>query len=294
MVGVVRAISADEKVFIEEGVNANIRQDGRDRYTHRHVSLESGILEQANGSARVKLGGTDVVAAVKAELMVPTEGEKNEGRVKCGVECTSIAGPSFEGRAAEDRNAALASMLEKLVTHEGAIDLRKLCLVEGQHAWLLYIDVQVISVGGNMMDAITLAARGALANAKIPNLRVVQGATEDKKEVELSNDPDDVMGIDVKLVPLSVTLTLVGNHYIVDPTEEEEMSATSTLTVGVNGDGNICAIEKSGVRGMSTDGMSKCLSLAKAVAKATIEQQNDAILRESRSAAPTKKGFLTL
>lgn len=61
----ITAISSAEKAFIEGACNANYRIDGRDRDTWRPISIETGILEQANGSSRVRILQTDVIAAVK-------------------------------------------------------------------------------------------------------------------------------------------------------------------------------------------------------------------------------------
>jgi exosome complex RNA-binding protein Rrp42 (RNase PH superfamily) len=77
--------------------------------------VETGLLPQANGSARLRLvtGGTDVLAAVKAEVVEPAAGKPNDGRLECSVECWSSASPQFEGRGAAEINAELTRTLTK-------------------------------------------------------------------------------------------------------------------------------------------------------------------------------------
>ena len=77
--------------------------------------METGLLPQANGSARLRLttGGTDVLAAVKAEVGEPLPGHASKGRLECSVECWSSASPQFEGRGAVEINAELTRTLTR-------------------------------------------------------------------------------------------------------------------------------------------------------------------------------------
>ena len=81
----------------------------------RNLTVETGLLPQANGSSRLRLitGGTDVLAAVKAEVCEPTPGREKEGRLECSVECWSSASPQFEGKGAAEINAELTRTLSR-------------------------------------------------------------------------------------------------------------------------------------------------------------------------------------
>ncbi|KAE9444666.1 hypothetical protein C3L33_23436, partial [Rhododendron williamsianum] len=50
----------------------------------------------ANGSARVKMGETDVIASVKAELGKPSPFQPDKGKVSIYVDCSPTAAPMFE------------------------------------------------------------------------------------------------------------------------------------------------------------------------------------------------------
>ncbi|KAG5553506.1 hypothetical protein RHGRI_011397 [Rhododendron griersonianum] len=65
-------LSIGEKHFIQGGIAQDLRSDGRKRLTYRPISMETGNIPQANGSARLKMGATDVIASVKAELGKPS------------------------------------------------------------------------------------------------------------------------------------------------------------------------------------------------------------------------------
>lgn len=58
-------LSIGEKQFIEGGIAQDIRTDGRKRLVYRPIQVQTGVIPQANGSARVRMGGTEVIASVK-------------------------------------------------------------------------------------------------------------------------------------------------------------------------------------------------------------------------------------
>lgn len=58
-------LSLGEQHFIQGGIAQDLRCDGRKRLTYRPIHVETGVIPQANGSARVKIGATEVIASVK-------------------------------------------------------------------------------------------------------------------------------------------------------------------------------------------------------------------------------------
>ena len=48
-------LSKDEKVFIKNGVFDDFRLDGRARRDYRYFEIETGIVSNTNGSARLRL-----------------------------------------------------------------------------------------------------------------------------------------------------------------------------------------------------------------------------------------------
>ncbi len=61
--------SQEELVYIREGFQQEVRGDGRNTEELRSIVLETGQLVQASGSARLKLGATDVLVAVKVSVL---------------------------------------------------------------------------------------------------------------------------------------------------------------------------------------------------------------------------------
>ena len=58
-------MSNAEKAWILEGVGVNVRNDGRKCLDFREAQLQLGVVTSAAGSARVRMGGNDVIVGVK-------------------------------------------------------------------------------------------------------------------------------------------------------------------------------------------------------------------------------------
>ena len=91
-------VSKSEQSFLRTSILATPphRRDGRGLGDFRPIAVKSGgdIAPLANGSGRVNLGGTEVIAAVKLEIenigstgrSPAEEGEgKDGGRVACAI-----------------------------------------------------------------------------------------------------------------------------------------------------------------------------------------------------------------
>lgn len=59
-------VSAGEVEYVRRGFEAGVRGDGRGPLDFRQIEIETGVIAQATGSARVRLGTTDVLVGVKA------------------------------------------------------------------------------------------------------------------------------------------------------------------------------------------------------------------------------------
>jgi len=279
-------LSAAEKAFIDHGVESNVRSDGRDRLSYRHFAIETGIVSQANGSVRLRLGGvTDVVVGVKAELSRPEATTPNTGTIHFSVECCPSASPEFEGKAGEELNHELARMMAQLM--KGGLDLKSLCLLPGKICWVLYVDVMVMDSGGNLFDAICIATRAALYNTRIPK---VQLTGPDKTDVEVEDDLQLAQRLKTENLPVCITLFKIGSIFVVDATLEEELCMKSRVTVAVNRSGNVCGTQKGGVGGLEPSLLFEMMNTAQSLGKELIDKC-DALLREEEKLARAPIGF---
>jgi len=132
-----------------------------------------------DGSARVRIGQTVVLAGIQCEATHPTDTEPARGRIIVSLElagvCSPVAGaavarggPGGAGRL-EREQAALLELLQRTASG-GLVDLDALCAVEGRAVWTCHCDLYVLEHDGNLTDAALLAMSAALSNLKLPHV----------------------------------------------------------------------------------------------------------------------------
>ena len=265
---VVPAISDGEKAFIVTGAEKDVRCDGRRQNESRDVEIRCGVIAQAAGSSRVRLGGTDVIVGVKAEIGTPEADTPEIGNLEFSVECSPVASPAFRGRGGEELAAELVGAIEKSyymgpnsVASESPIDLSSLCILSGKSCWVLYVDALILDLDGSVIDAISMACRAALQDTKIPKVEIQQEG--DEADFEVDDDPEQAARLDVSRVPLSLSVALTGTAIIVDPTSAEEEAATVVMSVSTNEEGHVCGISKHRGEGMSATVLLDMIAIAR-------------------------------
>src|SRR3990170_3624565 len=213
------------------------RLDGREPTDYREIQLESGLIERAEGSARVRLGKTEVLVGIKIEAGEPFPDVPNEGVLTVNAELVPLASPTFEPGPPNESAIELARIVDRGIRESKAIGLEKLCIEPGKKVFVIFIDVYVLNYDGNLIDASALAALAALLNTKVFGYELKEG--EIKKKPEYSPLP-------LKNYPIAITFAKIDNKLVMDPWLEEEQVMDARLTMTIEKDGNICAIQKGG------------------------------------------------
>ncbi|KAJ1966028.1 hypothetical protein GGI12_000346 [Dipsacomyces acuminosporus] len=271
-------LSPAEQDYITKGIEKDFRADGRGNLDRREVTLRVGMISQANGSARCRIGnlgvGTDVLVGVKAEVSNWTPGEpEDSGSIVCSVECSPSAAQAFEGRGAEEINVELTQLLDRIFNgRQSGVDMKKLCIIPKQAYWVLHVDALVLDVKGNIADTLVWATRAALMSTKLPRVVVESIADEAgvvQAEFDVVDDPEDLTPLEgVENLPVSVTFNQIGKRYVVDASDQEEAIAQAKLTVAVSPSREICAIQKGGMlRGFAPSLLTEILQTAQRIAK---------------------------
>jgi len=219
------------------------RVDGRAITEYRKMELESGVIERAEGSARVRLGKTEVIVGVKVDTGKPFSDMPDKGVLTVNAELVPLASPYFEPGPPGEQAVELARVVDRGIRESKAIDLGKLCVESGKLVFVVFIDVYVLNHDGNLIDAAAIAALAALVNTKMFKYTVEEG--------EIVKKPG-YTPLPVVNYPIAVTFAKIGNKLILDTgmDEEEVMDARLTMTMGK--DGHICAIQKGGGSGYFT------------------------------------------
>jgi len=213
------------------------RLDGRELNSYREVQIESGLIERAEGSARVRLGKTEVLVGVKIEIGEPFLDTPNEGVLTVNAELVPLASPTFEAGPPDENSIELARVVDRGIRESKAIATDDLVIEPGKKVFVVFIDVYVLNHDGNLIDASALAALAALMNTKMFNYEVKEGEVKIKPGYK---------PLPMRNYPVAVTFAKINDQLIVDPWLEEEQVMDARLTMAFEKDGKICAMQKGG------------------------------------------------
>ncbi len=211
------------------------RIDGRGLDEPRPLTIETGLIQKANGSARVTLGNTQVIAGVKIATGVPFPDTPNKGILVVNAEILPMSSPYAEPGPPSEEAIELARVVDRGIRESEMVDMTKLCVVEGKTVVAIFVDCNVMNVDGNLFDATSYAVVAALRTAKMKKYKV-----ENDKVVASA----DEVPVPVEKTPVSVTLARIGDRLVVDPGSEEEASMDMRITITTDEDGHICASQK--------------------------------------------------
>jgi len=241
------------KTYLAEGK----RFDGRKPEEFREIIIETGISKNAEGSARVKIGETEVLVGVKMDVAEPYPDSPDKGNLMVTVELLPLSSPRFETGPPKFNSIELGRITDRIIRESKFIDFEKLCIKEGKKVWAVFIDIYTINDDGNLLDAAGIGAIAALKNARIPKYdekteKVLYGELSEKK-LPFSKD-----------IPLSITIHKIGDNLIVDPTMEEEDISETRVTIG-SSNGTISSMQKGNKESLSVEKMNEILDLSEKV-----------------------------
>ncbi|EME32083.1 Exosome complex component RRP42 [Galdieria sulphuraria] len=267
------AVSKAEKAYLLDTIETGTRLDGRQLFEYRPISLQVGVLPSASGSSRLRLGETEVLVGVKVEVGDVVESSNDNVQLLFTVECSGSASADFLGREAESWSSELQNALESAYRAANVFDDERLSLVPGKFCWLFKVDILVLDTGGNMMDAISMATRTALSTTLVPRVHIVQ--SEGSFELEIDDNPDACDTLKVEKAPTFLTFSLIGNHFVLDPSIQEETCARGKLSVAVDANGDICHVYSFGL--LDAVELSRLLTIIKKTGKVLLNRLDECV-----------------
>lgn len=243
------------KQHIYNLIDKDIRLDGRKLDEFRKIEIQYGVSSKAaEGSATVKIGETEVIAGVKMEVGATYPDQPEKGTLMAGVELLPLSSPEFESGPPNKESIELArSVIDRGIRESDALDLKKLCIRKGEKMWVVVIDAYSLNDSGNLADAFGLASLAALKDTKYPKY----DEKTDKLEYEKTTKK-----LQLKELPIPITIVKIKNKFIVDPTSDEEKAMDARLTITTTEDGRICALQKGGDSALSTEDIEKMTEMS--------------------------------
>lgn len=240
------------KEHLLRSLEKGVRYDGRSLLEFRQLTIEEGIYSAAEGSAKVKLGNTELLVGVKMAVEKPYPDTPEEGNLMVNAELTPLSNPAFEMGPPGKEAVEIARVIDRGIREAKAIDAKKLCITKGEEVWSVMIDVCTINAEGNLMDAGGIGAIAALKNAVFPEYKdkIINYQKKTKKKLPIVREP------------IPVTVFKIGKFFIVDPLPEEERLADARLTIALTKDDTICAMQKGDTEPLSITDIDTMIKIA--------------------------------
>ena len=237
--------------YIKSLIEKGKRIDGRKLDEFRKIIVETNISKNAAGSARCRIGETEVIVGVKFDTGEPYPDSPDEGTIIVTAELIPVANPDFELGPPGSKATELARIVDRGIRESKCIDFKKLCIKEREKVWNIFIDIYPMNDDGNLIDASVLASLKALSDAKFPKI------TDDRVDHETKTNA----GLKLNKIPITTTLYKISGNIIVDANNKEEEVIDTRLSVSV-ADGNIHALQKGGNTPLSFDEISRMIEIA--------------------------------
>ncbi len=242
-----------EQKTVVDMISKGKRMDGRGIDSYRNIRIEVGLIEKANGSAQVYLGKSKVLVGVKVQVGEPFPDTPDEGVLTVNAELVPLASPLFEAGPPSEQAIELARVVDRGIRESKAVDMKSLVLEKGKKVQVVYVDVYVLDHDGNLIDAAAMAALTALINAKVSKMEM----KGDEVVVKGGHHP-----LPLNNYPVAVTFGKVDGIILVDPSLEEEQVMSARLTVTIEKNGHVCAMQKGGQYGFTVDELKKTVGIA--------------------------------
>ncbi|MCC7570255.1 exosome complex protein Rrp42 [Candidatus Micrarchaeota archaeon] len=225
------------------------RLTDRDFFDYREINIEKDVIDTAAGSALVRIGETQVLAAIKFAVGEPYSDRPDEGVFSTNAEFVPFANPSFESGPPDENSIELARVVDRAIRSAEIVDVKSFVLDDGK-VLMMFIDLWILDDQGNITDAAGLAAMGALLCTKIPKYEngvlVREGKLKD---------------LAPKGIVTSHTFGKIADKLYVDAVLDEDVASEGKITYGVMDD-KIVSVQKSGEAGFSKDELFEIMDIA--------------------------------
>jgi exosome complex component RRP42 len=232
------------KDYLVQLLKTKKREDGRGLFDYRDVKVDVNPIAKANGSARVKIGKTEVLVGVKLDVGNPFPDTPEDGILITSAELTPLASAKFEPGPPREGAIELARVIDRGIRESKAIALDKMCIAPKEKVWIVFVDVYPVNDAGNLLDAGALGAMVALKNAVFPEY--------DAKEEEVKHKILTKKKLPMNKVPILCTFGKLDGSLILDATDREEQCLDVRLSISTTEDGHVAAMQKGNV-GTLTD-----------------------------------------
>ena len=113
-----------KKDYIIKLAKTGKRLDNRKFDEFRKINIETGTIKKAEGSAKVTIGNTQVIAGIKMDLGEPYPDTPDSGVMTTAAELIPMASPDFESGPPDSKSIELARVVDRGIRESKIIDIK--------------------------------------------------------------------------------------------------------------------------------------------------------------------------
>ncbi|MCJ1464267.1 hypothetical protein MMC07_002880 [Pseudocyphellaria aurata] len=246
--------SINERTFILQALQENIRLDGRSIDAYRPLEISFG---EDYGAVDVRLGKTRVLVRASASVTAPSPDRRFDGIFTISTEVSPLASPAFEVGRSTHLETHLSHVLDLTLRRSSALPTESLCLLASRSVWSLLLTVHILAHDGSLLPCASIAALAALAHFRLP-------ATSVRGEEVTVYGLSEREPVPLSLLHWPICLSIwtfadsdgaggaaAADQMLLDATLREEQVCAGAVLVAANGEGEVCLVQKQG--GVPTD-----------------------------------------
>ncbi|XP_067648350.1 exosome complex component RRP43-like isoform X2 [Eurosta solidaginis] len=210
----------------------DIRLDGRTFDKYRPIGVNIASFQHSLGSSATKIGNTNILCGIRAELSKPRAATPLAGYIVPNVDMSFTMFSKSSATASNQQNVAetLECFIYRILNESHCLNLEDLCIHPGKLVWCLYIDIIGLEVDGGVFDASILACASALSTMKLPKVKY------EEKTMKIEICEDEMKELSLNIFPVVSTYSIFDNIMLVDPTHREESISSALFHMGVHDD----------------------------------------------------------
>ena len=110
-----------------------------------------------------------------------------------------------------DYGSKVAQQLQSFILNSKTFDSSELCIIQGKFCWNICVDLLVLQMDGDPLDACSIATYVALNCTKIPKVEIFLGESGSPEDFEVNGDLGEALSLQALNIPICISSSKVTN-----------------------------------------------------------------------------------
>lgn len=143
------------------------------------------------------------------EVSEPSAAFPDSGLFDVGIEFSPSCNLKLDDRKLLEYGSQIAQQLQSFIVNSNTFNMKELCIISGKFCWNICVDLLVLQMDGDPLDACSIATYVALNSTKIPKVDVFLGESGMPEDFEVNGDLGESTLLKAKELPICVSSSKV-------------------------------------------------------------------------------------